>query len=99
MQRDLGKRVNWIKVADKPLDLARSYLIAACEREGDPDDMLCRLGKVRNPRLAGARMHDILREYLAKFSPVSPQVEGRLTATDAPQDLLSQLEGYDYSFR
>ena len=99
MQRDLGKRVNWIKVADRPLDLARSYLIAACEREGDPDDMLCRLVKVKNPRLAGARMHDILREYLAKFSPVSPRVEGRLTATDAPQDLLSQLEGYDYSFR
>ena len=99
MHRGLGERVNWIKVTDRPLDLARSYLIAACEREGDPDDMLCRLVKVKNPRLAGARMHDILREYLAKFSPVSPRVEGRLTATDAPQNLLSQLEGYDYSFR
>jgi hypothetical protein len=44
-------------------------------------------------------MHNILREYLAKFSPVSPRVEGRITATDAPQNLLSQLEGYDYSFR
>jgi hypothetical protein len=30
---------------------------------------------------------------------VSPQIEGRITATDAPQNLLSQLEGYDYSFR
>ena len=44
-------------------------------------------------------MHNILREYLARFSPVSPRVEGRITATDAPSDLLSQLEGYDYSFR
>jgi hypothetical protein len=44
-------------------------------------------------------MHSILREYLGAFSPVSPRVEGRITATDAPADLLTQLEGYDYSFR
>ncbi|MBK8613513.1 MAG: hypothetical protein IPN85_08450 [Flavobacteriales bacterium] len=40
-----------------------------------------------------------LRAYFAEFSPVPPKVEGRITATDAPQDLLSQLEGYDYEFR
>jgi len=99
MQNDLGKRVNWIKVAGKPIDLKRTYLIAACEREGDPDDTLCRLDKVKNPRRANATMHNILREYFGKFSPVAPKVEGRITATDAPQDILSQLEGYDYEFR
>ena len=99
MRRDLGKRVNWIRIADRPIDLEKTYLIAACEREGDPDDTLCRLENVRNPRRANITMHAIMREYLAKFSPVSPKVEGRITATDAPQNLLSQLEGYDYSFR
>jgi sulfur-oxidizing protein SoxB len=99
MQNDMGKRVNWIKVGKKPIDLQKSYLIAACEREGDPDDTLCRLEKVKNPRLANATMHNILREYFAEFSPVAPKVEGRITATDAPQTLLSQLEGYDYEFR
>jgi 2',3'-cyclic-nucleotide 2'-phosphodiesterase (5'-nucleotidase family) len=99
MHNDFGKRVNSIRVADRPIDLQKSYLIAACERAGDPDDTLCRLEKVRNPRRANVTMHNILREYLAKFSPVSPRVEGRITATDAPQNLLSQLEGYDYSFR
>ena len=44
-------------------------------------------------------MHNILREYFAEFAPVAPKVEGRITATDAPQTLLSQLEGYDYEFR
>jgi hypothetical protein len=44
-------------------------------------------------------MHTILREYFAQHSPVSPQVEGRITATDAPPTLLSQLEGYAYEFR
>ena len=99
MNNDLGKRVNWIKIGKKPIDLKRTYLIAACEREGDPDDTLCRLEKVSNPRRANATMHNILREYFAEFSPVAPKVEGRITATDAPQNLLSQLEGYDYEFQ
>ena len=99
MNNDLGKRVNWIKVGKKPIDLSRTYLIAACEREGDPDDTLCRMEKVSNPRRANATMHNILREYFVQHSPVAPKVEGRITATDAPQDLLSQLEGYDYDFR
>lgn len=98
MNNDLGKRVNWIKIGKKPIDLKRTYLIAACEREGDPNDTLCRLEKVSNPRRANATMHNILREYFGAFSPVAPKVEGRITATDAPQTLLSQLEGYDYEF-
>ncbi|MBL7955162.1 MAG: 5'-nucleotidase C-terminal domain-containing protein, partial [Flavobacteriales bacterium] len=99
MHNEMGKRVNWIKVGGKPIDLDRYYTIAACEREGDPDHTLCRLEHVRNPRLAGVTMHTILRDYFAKFSPVAPKVEGRITATDAPQDILSQLEGYEYEFR
>jgi hypothetical protein len=99
MNNDMGKRVNWIKIGGKPIDHEKTYLIAACEREGDPNDTLCRLEKVRDPRLAGTSMHTILREYFAAFSPVAPKVEGRITATDAPQTLLSQLEGYDYEFR
>jgi S-sulfosulfanyl-L-cysteine sulfohydrolase len=99
MNNDMGKRVNWIKIGGKPIDRNKTYLVAACEREGDPEDTLCRLEKVRNPRLAGVTMHTILREYFGKFSPVAPKVEGRITATDAPQDILSQLEGYDYEFR
>jgi 2',3'-cyclic-nucleotide 2'-phosphodiesterase (5'-nucleotidase family) len=99
MRNDFGKRLNGIKIADRPIDLKKTYLVAACERSGDPVDTLCRLEKVTNPRRAGVTMHGILRQYLGAFSPVSPQVEGRITATDAPADLLSQLEGYDYSFR
>ena len=98
MNNDLGKRVNWIKIGKKPIDLKRTYLIAACEREGDPNDTLCRMENVANPRRANATMHNILREYFGAFSPVAPKVEGRITATDAPQTLLSQLEGYDYEF-
>jgi sulfur-oxidizing protein SoxB len=98
MRNDFGNRVNWIRIADRPIELQKTYLLAACERDGDPATTLCRMQNVTNPRRANITMHQILREYLGANSPVSPRVEGRLTASDAPQNLLSQLEGYDYSF-
>ncbi len=95
----MGKRLNWIKVKGEMVDLNKKYTIVACEREGDPDDTLCRVEKVMNARKLNITLHDIMREYLAIHSPVSPKVEKRVTATDVPQNLLSQLEGYDYEFR
>ena len=99
MNNSFGSRVQSIKVKGEPLDKNRTYSILACEREGDPDDTLCRIEKVKNPKVTTLTLHDIMREYLAKFSPVSPKIEGRIKATDAPSTLLSQLEGYDYEFR
>ncbi len=99
VRNEMGQRVNSVSIGGAPLDKAKTYRIAACERDGDPDDTLCRMEKVSDPHLAGITMHTILRDYLKEFSPVAPQVEGRVTATDAPPDLLSQLEGYDYEFR
>ena len=87
-----------VKIGGQPLEREKVYRIAACEREGDPINTLCRLERVSEPHLAGITVHAILRDYLKEFSPVSPRVEGRITATDAPPDLLSQLEGYGYEF-
>jgi 2',3'-cyclic-nucleotide 2'-phosphodiesterase (5'-nucleotidase family) len=94
-----GKRVNRVTVKGEPLDFSRSYLIAACEREGDPDDTLCRIEKVASPKRTGLQMHGIIEEYLAGHSPVSPRLEGRSTATDQPPTLLTQLQGTSYAFR
>ncbi len=96
---EAGKRVNWVKVKGLPIDLAKDYRIVACEREGDPDDTLCRVEKVKNPKRLGMLMHDVIEEYLAIHSPVSPKLEGRATATDQPQTLLTQLQGTSYQFR
>lgn len=98
MNNDLGKRINWIKVNGTPVDPEKTYTMLACEREGDPDDTLCRMEKVKNPRKPGGSLHDIVRAYLAAHPIVSPKIEQRATATDAPSTLLSQLEGYDYEF-
>ncbi|MGZ8551051.1 MAG: bifunctional metallophosphatase/5'-nucleotidase, partial [Chitinophagaceae bacterium] len=96
---ELGKRVNWIKVKGEPLDMNKEYSIVACEREGDPDDTLCRIEKVKNPKRSGVLMHKVIEEYLATHSPVSPKLEMRATATDQPHTLLTQLQGTTYEFR
>ncbi len=96
---EFGKRVNSVKVAGQPIDLTKEYSIVACEREGDPDDTLCRIEHVKNPQKSVLLMHDVIIEYLKQHSPVAPKIEGRATATDEPQTLLTQLKGTTYEFR
>ena len=99
IENEFGKRVNWVKIKGEALDLSREYSIVACEREGDPDDTLCRIEKVKNPRKLGVLMHKVIEEYLATHSPISPKLEMRATATDQPHTLLTQLQGTTYEFR
>lgn len=96
---DAGKRVNWIKIKGKPIDLKKTYTFVACEREGDPDTTLCRMENVAAPKRLGATLHSVVEEYLSKNSPIAPKMEGRATATDAPNTLLTQLMGFGYEFR
>lgn len=96
---EFGKRVNSVKVGGQPIDLLKEYSIVACEREGDPDDTLCRIEHVKSPKKSVFLMHDVIIDYLKEHSPVSPKVEGRATATDEPQTLLTQLKGTTYEFR
>jgi sulfur-oxidizing protein SoxB len=96
---EFGKRVNSVKIGNVPLDLLKEYSIVACEREGDPDDTLCRIEHVKNPKKLTVPMHDVIIEYLKEHSPVEPKIEGRATATDEPQTLLTQLKGTSYEFR
>lgn len=98
IEKEFGKRLNWVKIAGKSLDLQQEYSIIACEREGDPDDTLCRIDKVKEPKNLKVLLHDVVEEYLKIHSPISPKLEKRATATDAPDTLLTQLRGYDYEF-
>ena len=98
MKREAGKRLNSIKVKGTALSLTQSYTVVACERNGDPGDVLCRIENVKDAHNEAITLHTIVSEYLAEFSPVAPKIEGRLTATDLPHNLLSQLDGYEYEF-
>lgn len=94
-----GKRVNWIKVKEEPIDLTRTYTVVACERDGDPENTICRIENVKEPKVLGTTLHKVIEEYLTVHSPISPKLEGRATATDAPATLLTQLNGVGYEFR
>lgn len=96
---EFGKRLNWVKIGGEPIDLTKEYKIVACEREGDPNDTLCRIEHVKNPVKSPYLLHDVITEYLALNSPVAPKIEGRATATDEPSTLLTQLKGTSYEFR
>lgn len=96
---EFGKRVNSVKVDEQVIDLNKEYSIVACEREGDPDDTLCRIEHVKNPKKTPFLLHDVIIEYLKSNSPVEPKLEGRAVATDEPATLLTQLKGTTYEFR
>ncbi len=99
IQKEIEKRVNWIKINGSLLEPDKEYVFVACEREGDPDTTLCRMEGVKKPKKLGVTLHSVIEEYLKIFSPISPKLEGRCTATDAPNDLLTQLRGVGYEFR
>jgi S-sulfosulfanyl-L-cysteine sulfohydrolase len=43
-------------------------------------------------------LHQVLKQYLAANSPVTPTVESSAIALDAPATLLTQVWGVDYNF-
>jgi hypothetical protein len=81
------------------MDPEKTYSILACERDGDPDDMLCRIKGVRDAKNTTSTLHSVLREYIQQNSPLTPTPQKNATILDAPQTLLTQVTGVDYSFR
>jgi S-sulfosulfanyl-L-cysteine sulfohydrolase len=60
-----GKRVQSVQVGGQPLQPERIYSVAACEREGDPATMLCRIPNVQEGKNLDFTLHPVLKEYLA----------------------------------
>jgi len=94
-----GKRVQKVSVGDQALDPARIYSVCACERDGDPDTMLCRIPQVKEGKNTPYTLHQTMRDYLAANSPVTPTPHGSAIALDAPATLLTQVTGVKYGFR
>ena len=93
-----GQRVQKVIIDNNPLDLAKSYTLCACEREGDPNDMLCRMKSVKGGTNTDFTLHSMMKEYLQKFSPITPTLRQDAKILDASQELLSQVSGVDYKF-
>jgi sulfur-oxidizing protein SoxB len=94
-----GNRVKEVLINNAPLEAEKMYKICACERDGDPEDMLCRIKGVKNPKNTPYTLHSMLREYLKVSSPVTPLPHNNAIALDAPKSLLTQVWGVDYEFK
>lgn len=95
---ELGKRVESITVNGNAIDLNAEYSVLACERDGDPDDVLCRMKGVKQAKNTKSTLHQVMLEYLKSNSPVTPTPQKNAVVLDAPQTLLTQVTGVDYKF-
>ena len=94
-----GKRVQSVTIKGENLKMDQYYSILACERDGDPTDMLCRIKGVSDAKNTDSTLHKVMIEYLAKNSPVNPVPQQNAVILDGPATLLSQVTGVDYEFR
>ncbi|MEZ4910260.1 MAG: 5'-nucleotidase C-terminal domain-containing protein [Saprospiraceae bacterium] len=94
-----GKRVQSVTIGNTPLDTEKMYTIAACERDGDPDDMICRMKQVQDVKNHAYTLHENMRQYLQSNSPVTPTIKKAAVALDVESTLLTQVHGVDYTFR
>ena len=86
-----GHRVREIRVGGEPLEDDRIYTAAACEREGDEPDKLCRIPHVQDARVLGLDAHEAVRRYLANHSPLPAPAGKRVVADDLPPVVRSQV--------
>lgn len=93
-----GQRVKKVTVGSQPLELNKTYSILACERDGDPTDMLCRIKGVSNPKNTPHTLHKVMESYLLTHQVVTPKPHGSAKVLDAPQNLLTQVTGVPYHF-
>jgi len=93
-----GQRVKKVIVGSQPLELNKTYSILACERDGDPTDMLCRIKGVSNPKNTPHTLHKVMESYLLTHQVVTPKPHGSAKVLDAPQNLLTQVTGVPYQF-
>lgn len=96
---EMGKRVQEVIIGNDTIQLEKNYSILACERDGDPADMLCRIKGVKNAKNFQATLHSVMKEYLKMNNPVTPTPESNAIILDAPKTLLTQVSGVAYSFR
>ncbi len=93
-----GKRVQSVTIGGQPLQNDKTYSLCACERDGDPVDMLCRIKGVTDMKNTPFTLHQVMKNYLKAHPVVTPTPKHNAIALDAPETLLTQVTGVDYQF-
>jgi S-sulfosulfanyl-L-cysteine sulfohydrolase len=78
-------RVNGADVEDE-----QRYTIAACERAGEPIDVICRHRGSHDARVLPITVHQALHAYFKAHPVIAPRRDGRERALDLPERVFSQ---------
>ena len=98
-QNERNQRIQSIEINGEPLDEDRYYTISACERPGDPEDVLCRMSNVIDVETKEYTIHEVVEEYLKLHSPISPGMDQRAYCDYLGEKSFSTVPGTDYVFQ
>lgn len=89
-----GRRLLELKVDGADVRDDEVYTLAACEREGDLPDTLCRIPQVTDPVVLEVDVHQAVARYLAQDGAVSRALAGgpRVTAVGVKRPLRTQMK-------
>ncbi|MGZ8415332.1 MAG: bifunctional metallophosphatase/5'-nucleotidase [Gemmatirosa sp.] len=87
-----GQRVVALTVNGAPVRDDARYVVASCDREGDPAESLCKMPDAANTQTLTITLHDAMRAYFRRHGVIGPKVEGRVSAEDANGRAWSQYE-------
>jgi 2',3'-cyclic-nucleotide 2'-phosphodiesterase (5'-nucleotidase family) len=85
-----GKRVKTVRIDGNPLNAMQSYTVGGCERDGEPMEIICRLRGVKEAQYVPGTIHNVLKAYLKRHSPITLSRERRVRAIDLPRHVWSQ---------
>ncbi|WP_310992208.1 bifunctional metallophosphatase/5'-nucleotidase [Aequorivita marina] len=98
-QNDKNQRIKSIEINGEPIDENRYYTVSACERPGDPEDVLCRMPNVEDVETKDYTIHEVVEEYLKLHSPISPGMDKRAYCEYLGEKSFSTVPGTDYIFK
>jgi hypothetical protein len=85
-----GRRIRSLRVAGSEVDDDTRYSVTGCERDGEADDVLCRMRGVHDAKELPVTIHEALDRYLERRRVVAPSIEQRAVALDLPDRVPSQ---------
>jgi S-sulfosulfanyl-L-cysteine sulfohydrolase len=85
-----GQRLVSLRVNDRDVEDEQRYMIAGCERDGEPLDVVCRHRGTHEARVLPMTIHQALRQYLKAHPVIAPRRDGREIAMDLPRVVFSQ---------
>lgn len=98
-QNEKDHRIQSISVNGEPIADDELYTISACLRVGESLETLCRMKDVKEVEIKEYTIHEVVEEYLNKFSPVAPILEERAYCEALGPYSFSTVPGTEYIFQ